>query len=125
MSEESTAATQSVRDRIRGKVLGKDRTASRLVEWEGEKIVVKQPSGRAFEAVNAEQSPFRQNLLLLISCAFEADANGCPVRRLFEDSDMDGLLELPPGDPFLAVLQGALTEMTQIKKLEEDARKSH
>jgi hypothetical protein len=125
MSEEFTAvAAVSVRDRIRGKVLGTGRTTSKLIEWEGEKVLVKQPSGRAFEAVSAVESPFRKNLLLLIACAFEADANGCAVRPLFEDTDLDSLLELPPQDPFLSALQTALTDMTQIKKLEVDARKS-
>lgn len=117
--------TISIRDRIRGKVLGRDRARSKLVEIEGEKVVVKQPNGRAFEAVKAaDGSPFRQNLLLLIACAYEADANGCPVRPLFDESDLDGLMELPPQDPFLRALQNALTELADVKQTEEDARKS-
>ena len=117
-------AEQSVRDRIRSKALGQDRLQSKLVEWDGEKLVVKQPNGKAFEAASKIESPFRKNMQILISCVFEADANGAPVRPLFESGDVERLMEMGPTDPFLTVLNDAIKSLTDLKTLQEDARKS-
>ena len=114
---------ESQRDRKRAKALS-DRSKRKLVEFEGEKYLVKEPPQLAYEGVPKDAHGFRHRCIMLTKIVFDVDDQGLPTTPMFEDGDVDRLMEMGPNDPLLVVLTEAMAELTDPKKLEVDARKS-
>ena len=114
---------ETQRDRKRAKALAA-RRKSKLVEYDGEKYLVQEPPQVAFEGIPKDAHGFRHRCVLLSRVVFDVDDSGNPTSRLFEDGDIETLMEMGPNDPLLKVLTEAKGELTNPDKLAEDARKS-
>lgn len=115
-------AVQSVRDRARAKAMA-NRQKSAPVEFEGEKFVVKQPTGADYEAVG-DSKGIRATAILLSRTVWVCDESGAPLQKLWEPGDIDAIVEMPISDPLLDALLKALNGLTNAAKLQEDAKKS-
>lgn len=124
MAEETQKAPMSVRDRAREKAL-KSRIKSKLIEFEGEKILVTQPTRAAYEGFDEKASAFRKNALIIASCTQICDETGAPIGHLFENGDVDALMQMSPTDALLMELTKAINELADIKSLEAEATKSN
>ena len=129
---------QSVLERIREKA-NRSRRASVVVYFEGEKIVVMQPTAKDYEeaeyaptSLGANGQPLyvdpvsrvRSSRRLLMACCYAADAQGGTVGRIWPKSMEAVVMDMPLTDPLLSKLTEAFAGLSNAKSLEAEATKS-
>lgn len=96
--------TVSLRDKLRSKTVGaKKQFKSEIVEWDGEQYEIRQPSvgqrGRILQAAkvqtgDAEKMDLAKLQVMATVCCTYVPGEDTPV---FEEADIEALMELPAG----------------------------
>jgi hypothetical protein len=138
MHEEIAMSTeQSSRDRKRAKALKPRPSASRIVEFDGEKYEVRAPSLGLQERVDAEaismkrnargkvervHNPKRGGALMLIYSVFDPE-DGKPI---FDKADLDTIMAEPLGDGgFISTINDAMMALLRgVPSVEEEVGNS-
>lgn len=110
----------SIRDNIRAKIFASKDFAEEVVDFFGEKIILRQPSlSQVLEVQNSED---RKSAVIdtLIKYAYVPDESGkkASAEKVFEEADNDSLLTLPFGADFLRV-SNALEKLTNVNFLDK------
>ncbi len=101
--------SQSSRDELRAKIFTSKPISSLIVDFFGGKIELKQPTLRAILDAQSEDSDQKGVASMLVRFCYVPGTN----ERVFEDTDMDTLLDMPFGPEMIAV-QEAISKLTGV-----------
>ena len=112
--EEEAVPVRLTRDDVRSKIFSPKKLKSKIVNFFGSEIEIRQ--SRLSDIVAAAANEDRQNAVIdqLIDCAYVPGTD----EKVFEDTDKDSLLALPFGKDFSDVNQ-AILELTQVNFLDK------
>lgn len=115
--------TKKTRDQLREAIFRSEnlKPKSKIVKFFGEDIEVRQPSvDTVLDFRNSDEIDKKQRMVgMLIAYCFVPETD----ERLFEDGDAADLLQMPFGGDFTA-LQKAMSELTDVKLVEDEAVKN-
>lgn len=102
----------SIKDQLRSKILATKTPKSKIIDFMGEKIEIRQPTLK--DIVEAQESGAGKNAIItaLVSYAYIPGTN----EKLFETEDTESLMELPFGKDFMNVSK-AIEELSEVNFL--------
>ncbi len=112
-----TTAPQLSRDQLRAQIFKTHKQESRVVEFFGSKIELRQPSFGDIVKNQDESNKHAVAISILMHHAFVPET----LERVFEETDLESLLALPFGPDFVKVVE-VFNELTTVnfQKPEQD-----